>query len=71
MTRNRQLVDEIAIAKNVALADGVTSFSTTYTPEGGFGSGLVSFHLRLDAIAPDGTATLLIQSGTVAKIDVP
>jgi len=71
VTRNRQLVDEIAIAKNVALADGVTSFSTTYTPEGGFGSGLVSFRLRLDAIAPDGTATLLIQSGTVAKIDVP
>ncbi|MDQ3655034.1 MAG: hypothetical protein M3457_08140, partial [Chloroflexota bacterium] len=71
VTRNGQLVDEVAIAENVALADGVTSFSTAYAPEGGYGSGLWSFHVRLDAIAPDGTATLLIQSGTVAKIDVP
>jgi hypothetical protein len=69
--RNGQLVDEVAIAERVALADGVTSFSTTYTPEGGFGSGLVSFRLRLDAIAEDGTATPLLQSGTIAKIDVP
>ncbi len=69
--RNGQLVEEVVIADGIALADGVTGFTTTYAPEGGYGSGLWTFRVRLDAIADDGTVTLLIQSGTVAKIDVP
>jgi len=71
VTRNGQLVEDVVIAESVALADGVTGFTTTYAPEGGYSSGLWSFRVRLDAIAPDGTATLIIRSGTVAKIDVP
>jgi len=71
VSRDGALVEEVAIAGDIALADGVTSYATTYAPEGGYGSGIWSFRIRLDAIAPDGTATLLIQTGTVAKIDVP
>ncbi len=69
--RDGALVEEVVIADDIALADGVTSYTAEYTPEGGYGSGIWSFRVRLDAIAADGTATPLIQTGTVAKIDVP
>ncbi len=71
VSRNGAPVEEVVIADSVALADGVTGFAAAYAPEDGYGSGLWSFRVRLDAIADDGSATLLIRSGTVAKIDVP
>jgi hypothetical protein len=59
------------IAEGVSLADGVTSFSTRYAPTDGFSTGLWTFRLRLDSVSEGGVVTLLVQSGTVAKIDVP
>ncbi len=71
VSRNGQLVDSAEIAADIEIADGVTSSSTRYTPEGGFGSGLWSFRLRIDTVDEDGVTVLIAQSGTVAKIDVP
>jgi len=71
VSRNGLVVDEAAIAESAALADGVTTFTTTYSPDGGYTSGLWTFRLRLESTGPGGEITLLAQSGTVAKIDVP
>lgn len=70
-SRNGLLVEEAVIADDVTLADGVTSFTAEYAPEGGYGSGLWSFRVRLESTGPGGGSAVLIQSGTVAKIDVP
>jgi hypothetical protein len=71
VSRNGQLVEESVVAEGVSLADGVTSFSTRYAPPDGFSTGLWTFRLRLDTVSETGAVTLLVQSGTVAKIDVP
>jgi hypothetical protein len=70
-SRNGQLVDAIAIAEGIPIADGVTTFTSQYSPEDGFTSGLWTFRVRLESIDANGDPTLIAQSGTVAKIDVP
>lgn len=71
VSRNGRPIEEVAIASDATLADGVSSFSTTYAPDDGYGPGLWSFRLRLEAAGPGGIVTVLAETGTIAKIDVP
>ena len=54
----------------MSLATGVTSISTRYAPEEGFGTGIWTFSLRLETVGERGEVTVLAETGTVAKIDL-
>ncbi len=68
--QNGHVVEEAVLADRMSLATGVTSISTRYAPEDGFGSGIWTFSLRLETVDADGNAITLAQTGTVAKIDL-
>jgi hypothetical protein len=70
VSHNGQVVDTLTIVEIATLTDGSVTLGTTYTPEGGFGSGLWTFRLRVETIG-DGDPTVLAETGTIAKLDVP
>lgn len=70
VTHNGRNVEEAVIADQVSLVRGITTVSTRYAPPDGFDSGIWTFALRLEAVDGD-VATPIVETGTVAKIDVP
>jgi hypothetical protein len=70
VSHNGQVVDTVTVVEVATLTDGSVTLGTTYTPEGGFRSGLWTFRLRVEAIG-DGGPIVLAETGTFAKLDVP
>jgi hypothetical protein len=69
-THNGNVVDEAVLADRMSLATGVTTISTRYAPEEGFGTGIWTFSLRLESVDDNGTVSVIAQTNTVAKIDL-
>ncbi len=71
VSQDGQIVERVPIAEGVTLVDGVTSFSTSYTPINGFSPGQWTFRVQLESIDTDGVVTLIAQSDIVGDLDVP